>query len=76
MTNNKCRINKKEARRRFNQGEDITLVACKMRVDSPWGLGCRINNKDDRDFDKIVNNFEYYNCTSETGYYASYYIEQ
>lgn len=69
------RINKKEARRRFNQGEEITLVACKMLVDSPWGLGCRVDNSDSRDFDRIVNNFEYYNCTSQTGYYASYYVE-
>ena len=70
------RINKKEARRRFNNGEEITLVACKMRVDSPWGPGYRIDNKQEKDFDSIVNAFEYYNCTRETGYYASYYVEE
>lgn len=70
------RINKKEARRRFNQGEEITLLACKIWIDNPWIGGYRIDNKDERDFDSIVNSFEYYNCTSETGYYASYYVEQ
>lgn len=70
------RINKKEARRRFNQGEEIIIEACKMRVDSMWGDSFRINNKQEKDFDSIVNEFEYYNCMYETGYYASYYVEQ
>ena len=26
-------------------------------------------------FDKRVNNFEYYNCNYELGYYTSFYVE-
>ena len=27
-------------------------------------------------FDRLVNSFEFYNCTSELGYYAHYYIKE
>ena len=29
----------------------------------------------DTDFDKLVNQHEYYNCNAETGKYCAYYIE-
>ena len=42
----------------------------------PWGYPPHLNWEPDQDFDKVVNAFEYYNCTnSETGYYAAFYAK-
>ena len=31
---------------------------------------------DVKDFDSVVNEFEFYNCNYETGYYSAFYIEK
>ena len=36
--------------------------------------GWRIKADDGRDFDALINEFEYYNCTSETGRYTAFYL--
>ena len=67
------RINKVKARKCYNEGKSFTIVACKMRP--KFGIIFRPTWKEQfRDFDAMVNNFEYYNCNNETGRYAAYYI--
>lgn len=31
-------------------------------------------NNEVKEFDKLVNEFEYYNCNHECGYYAAFYV--
>ena len=67
-------VRKNEARKLFNKGVEIYLYPCKGNVNSSWyDNACTINNVTDH-FDLQVNNFEYHNCNSETGYYAKYYV--
>ena len=67
------RINKKEARNRYNDGKAVFLMPCNIRFDNAWVQLYTINKKSGDDFDKLVNHYEYYNCDHERGYYASFY---
>ncbi len=79
------RISKKEARRRFNDGETIYLQSCNFHPFGVWSQAYPIGKTDPRltllydddanMFDPIVDGFEYYNCSYEQGYYSSYYIK-
>ena len=80
------RIDKRVARRLYENGRTIRLVACKMHPANLYGVGIAEITLDldkietygrDRwdDFDSVVNAFENYNCSYETGYYTAYYIE-
>jgi len=71
------RISKKTARRAYNNG--LTVMFCPVNL-NPFngvGFGAPISkaDSDGRDFDTVVNSFEYYNCiNSETGVYTAFYI--
>ena len=69
------RVQKRTALKLFNNGKEIYLAPCKMRIDSPWCGLVGIDNKSDYDFNSHVASFEYYNCMNELGTYASYYIK-
>lgn len=71
------------ARRAFNDGKKIYLLPCKVNAIclDPKHVGfvspCVVEHKENEgvnQFDRTVNSFEYYNCNSELGYYAHYYI--
>lgn len=73
------RVDKRVARRLFNEGEAIFLVPCNCDVHSLftyeigkdyWGID------EDPDFDKVVNAFEWYNCNSELGRYTMFFIKK
>lgn len=72
------RVNKRTAREMFNNGQPIVIVPCKCRA---YDGEARLNvmacicdpHFADEDFDNIVEMYEYYNCTPETGTYASFY---
>lgn len=70
------RIDKREARKRFYEGEEIYLEPCKTNnLVSKWTTNTVITNKTlSGSFDSLVNAFEYYNCSNETGTYASFYV--
>ena len=74
---NYTRISKAAARKMYYNGEDIVLCACKMRPGAPWYPEAIINKNMDiapfNEFQKVVNNFEWYNCSTETGRYTAYY---
>lgn len=66
------KIRKNVARKLFNEGTEIYLCPCNMRVDT----AIKVKKTDSRnDFDKLVNEFAYYNCNSERGRYTSYYVD-
>ena len=71
------RVSKREAEKRFNAGEEICLVPCKVDPRNEWGvLYCVEKDEEHEDFEKIVNAFSYYNCNSELGNYVAYYTKE
>lgn len=68
------RISKTTARKMFNEGNEIWICACNMQPKT--GILLNISNYTGlaRDFDRIVNAFQYYNCNNECGRYPAYYI--
>ena len=78
------RITKKEARKLFSGGVKFIIVPCKCRPYNYNGsLGytaCIVDPLEMPDkykcFDTFVNEFEYYNCNPELGYYAAFYKTQ
>ena len=80
------RVTKPNARKMYRMGCNILLLPCKVNdsvVDGshPWvkpvtinSSGCKYDaiNK----FDRSVNEYEYYNCNTELGYYAHYFVSE
>lgn len=75
---NYVRIDKKKARIKFNTGNTIYLIQDMMRLDNAWQSPCPISIKEsyEKDFDKLVNDFRYYNCDSERGHGVKYFIKE
>ena len=69
------KINNATARKLFNEGKELWITACNMRPQQGILLNVPVYRYLDKDFDKIVNAFEYYNCNNECGRYAAFYIE-
>ncbi len=78
------RINKTQARKRYNEGESVTIIAHKMILNTPWNLEHEININDGKngvisgttDFNIRIGNFEIHNCNFETGYYCAFYVKE
>ena len=81
------RISKKNAERRYNDGETIYLCPHQLRPGKPWypEVGIVKGDKVDDcqyfvvasdDFEKVVSEFTYYNCNYEVGHYPAYYIKE
>ena len=75
------RVQKKTARKLYNQGLEILIVPNKVDPLNRWGIGYYANKDDgdgfERDFDKVVSYFEYYNCQyNELGKYAAFYAKE
>lgn len=74
------RINKTEARRRYEAGEEVTLIPCNLRIDNCWGLALPVARDywscEGLAFDKVVNEAECFNCNAETGRYLAYYTKE
>ena len=67
------RISKAKAKQLYNNNEKVFVKACKMRTFNVWAGMCELGKQDDVTFDNIINSFEYYNCTNETGLYTNFY---
>ncbi len=79
------RVNKTKARRLYNEGKTLYLVPnkCRFDFDGFWIPPYKINKIESfewqgvtKDFDKLINSFEYYNCNNELGTYTHFYIEE
>lgn len=67
------RVSKPTAKKAFNRGGKIAVLPCRMAVLWQYRL---ITEKSvyNPDFDKFVNEFEYYNCSAGTGRYTAFYL--
>lgn len=76
------KVNKTQARKLYNKNVNIYIVPCKVfpNYSSIWIKPIKLNKEEylekyyEIDFDKIINNFEFYNCNKDLGKYTSYYI--
>jgi len=88
--NNYTRISKVTARKAYNNGTIIYIVPCKVACNDSniWVKPFEMNIKRVTDeyagypdliaqhsFDSRVNNFEFYNCNYELGYYTAFYVK-
>lgn len=71
-TRHYIRISKAEAREWVARGlgGNIYALPCKLHPENMWLQPEPILNED---FEEFTNNFQLYNCNSETGRYLSYY---
>ena len=67
------KINKRQARKLHDTGITVYCLPCKVRVDNMWIKPCRV--LPDRDFDKFVNEYSFYNCNSCLGKILAWYKE-
>ena len=67
-------INKRTARETYQEGKTVRLMASKLNPHSYWGEPLPINKKCGKEFEKLCNEFSYYNCTKETGKSIKFYV--
>lgn len=72
------RVDKRIARKLYNEGKDVMFCPCNMRPDHTFGMGI-LENKDwlgneGKSFDEVSDWYTWYNCNSETGRYVAYYM--
>ena len=72
------KIRKNTARKLFNEGRELIIIPCNCSPNGAWLTGFRIckNYLENSDFDRLINEFEYYNCNGELGRYTHYYLEE
>ena len=72
------RVRKDVARRLYSEGKTIYLTPSNIVASDSnmWIKPYPINNRSERNFDEIVNSFEYYNCNWELGYYTNFWINE
>ncbi len=68
------RITKHAARKRHNEGLASYMLPCNMNPSNIWMKP--VYTPQGATFAEIVNAFEYYNCNTETGRYAAFYIKE
>lgn len=71
-------IQKRTARRLFNEGKTIYLLACYLRFDNMWSKPMPTDRKSSgglSTFDQICRDYEAYRCCYELGYYPRFYIK-
>lgn len=72
-TKHYTRISKTAARDLYAAGDDVYFCPVNLNPESPWGLMWNPPNND-IPFEKLVNEYEWYNCDNERGRYAAFYI--
>ena len=72
------RIRKDVARRLFKEGRTIYLTPSNIAASDSnmWVKPYPVNNRSEKNFDSIVGEFEYYNCSYELGYYTNFWISE
>ena len=69
-------ISKADARQRYYDGKIVRLMASNLNPHSYWGEPLPVNKECGKDFEKLCNEFSYYNCTKETGKKIKFYITE
>lgn len=69
-------VNKTTARKLYNKGKEIYLNSCNMCLNNPW-TSPMLASKElcGKDFDLMLIYFQNYNCDSERGRYANFFVE-
>lgn len=52
----------------------VNMLPCKIKLGNMWVVPCEIEIKTIEELEIKINEFVYYNCNSEMGYYPAYYI--
>lgn len=75
---NVIQVTKTKAKNAFNDGKNVWLHPCLMRLNNVWRLPYCYNKKniDSPNFDTIINSYKYYNCNNQLGTYPIYFIEK
>ena len=73
------RVNKRRARSTYEAGSDVIITPVYVDPFNMWRPHAQISNKRqwgcDVTFDSIINEYEYYNCNSNSvGRYPAYYV--
>lgn len=70
------KISKYSAKSRYERGESVTLCPSKCYPHTgPFSCAIEVSKTDrDREFSRLVNEFSYYNCNSETGNGVHFYV--
>ena len=68
-------INKTSANKLYSSGGEIFLLPCNVNPNSHWInlMPAKLDILQDRTFDVLVNEFEYYNCCNELGRYSVFF---
>lgn len=67
-------VNKTVAKRLYNAGHNIHLLACNLNPNSAWNNIYTANvNTANMQFDTMLNHFTYYNCGAQLGRYPHFY---
>ena len=70
------KISKKEAKEKYKNGESVILVPSKCKLSSPFSKTMININKKDRDFDKLIKDYRYFNSIEGLGGNVRYYLQQ
>ena len=72
------KITKKLAIKMYNENYNITIVASKCRPDGFLAIHTCIEKREDfyTNFEKVCNEYRYYNCSYETGRTVAFYVER
>jgi len=76
------RVSKTKARQAYEKGQSIWLVPSHVAFNftQQWVRPCEISTandtQDSTDFDRTINNYEYYNCCSELGTYTRFFVKR
>jgi len=69
------KITKATARKMYNNKQSFIMVPHKMHPNSIFAVEIKPGWMF-RNFDVMYNEFRYYNCNPETGYYIAFYIKE
>ena len=75
------RVSEAAAKKAYIDGITIALCPCKLRPGTPWHPECILRKtpgntrtETENEFNSLLNQFEFYNCTKEAGKRASFFI--
>lgn len=74
-TKNYIRIDKRQARKIYENNGELYMIPHKMNPENSWGLLLGPVNTF-YPFDGMVNGATFYNCNNETGNYLAFYIKK
>jgi hypothetical protein len=76
---NWVQVQKRTAKRLFEQGEELVFCPCNFVPFGVWNCGMLIEadryKTEEISFESCVANFEYYNCGAEQGQYTTFYAK-